>query len=63
MWELTKTAIFTILVIGCIATLPRQWRRYKETKDKLDLLETVCKIILIPCGIILLINCLITIIR
>jgi hypothetical protein len=55
MYHGLKVIVWSIVFISNITTLKKTWNAYKESKDKMDLMELIAKIIVIPSSLILLI--------
>ena len=60
MWAYIKAVLFTLIVIGSIRMLPRDIKAYKAMRNKLTLLGIIGQILMIPCGVILFINCFVS---
>lgn len=58
MYGYVKATIFLVAVLWSLFTIQADLKQYKETQDKLEFVEFICKLLFIPCGIILFISCI-----
>lgn len=51
-----RTLGLILIMVGNLLMIPGTFKKYKKTRDRLDLLELVCLIIMVPSLLILVIG-------
>lgn len=47
---------YILFALGIILQIPSYFRKYKESRDKLDLFELICLILMLPFPIVMILD-------